>query len=96
MHEYLAPRSGYSVSYSFDSAVRRDEQFDYFDKLTNAFGGLENEGIYLIPAHTCIDADGDRIKTDGKISDVIHLSKAGYRKQADIISAYIYAIFSVK
>lgn len=96
MHEYLAPRGGYSVSYSFDSAVRRDEQFDYFDKLTNAFGGREDEGIYLIPAHTCIDADGDRVKTDVKITDVIHLSRAGYRKQADIVSAYIYAIFSVK
>ncbi|MBQ9080171.1 MAG: SGNH/GDSL hydrolase family protein [Clostridia bacterium] len=96
MHEYLAPVDGFSVSYAFDAAQRRDEQFTYFDRLSTAFGGRESEGIYLIPAHTCINGTDDRIQTDGAISDVIHLSKNGYRKQADIVSAYIYAIFSVK
>ncbi len=98
MQEYLAPREGFGVSYNFDAAERRDEQFEYFIKLTGAFGGRESEGIYLIPANVPINAAEDRIRAGGSslITDVIHLSKSGYTKQADMISAYIYSVFSVK
>lgn len=98
MHEYLAPQDGFGVSYSFDAAERRDEQFEYFIKLTGAFGGRESEGVYLIPANVVVNSAEDRIRGGGSqlITDVIHLSKSGYAKQADMISAYVYSIFSVK
>lgn len=107
MMEYLAPQSGYGLGYSFDAAVERHEQATYFDRLTTAFGSRESEGIYLIPAHTVINGEGDRVReqvrvsdysseTELLITDAIHLSQVGYTKQADVISAYINSIFSVK
>lgn len=107
MMEYLAPESGYCLGYSFDAALRRHEQATYFDRLTTAFGSREAEGIYLIPAHTVINSAGDRVReqvrvsdysseTELLITDAIHLSKTGYTKQADVISAYVNSIFAVK
>lgn len=107
MMEYLAPQSGYGLGYSFDAAVKRHGQVTYFDRLTAAFGTRESEGIYLIPAHTVINDKGDRVREQVKVSDyssetellitdAIHLSETGYIKQADVISAYINSIFSVK
>lgn len=96
MHEYLAPMEGFRVSYSYDASLRRDQQSEYYSKLTSAFGGKESEGIYLIPAHVCINGTTDRISSSGVITDVVHLSRLGYAKQADVISSYVYAIFALK
>lgn len=105
MTEYLSPPDGYSISYITDIAVKRELQFEYFSRQYAAFGNRETEGIYLIPNYIVIDNDADRIwgevsvserggRNEMAITDVIHLSASGYKKEADIITAYIYSIFS--
>lgn len=107
MMEYLAPEDGFCLGYSFDAASMRHDQAVYFDRLTKAFGSREGEGIYLIPAGVVIDSGADRVREQVRVSDysdaaedvitdVVHLSKVGYTKQADVISAYVNSIFAVK
>lgn len=107
MMEYLAPADGYCLGYAFDAASTRHDQALYFDRLETAFGNRESDGIYLIPANVGINDKDDRIRkqvrisdyseeTELMISDVVHLSKIGYTKQADVISAYVYSIFALK
>jgi lysophospholipase L1-like esterase len=105
MTEYLAPLDGYSLSYCPDIAVKRDLQFEYFNMQFAAFGGRESEGIYLIPNYVVVDNSSDRTTAEtsvsdrsggtvNAISDVIHLSASGYKKEADVLTAYIYSIFA--
>ncbi len=105
MTEYLAPLDGYSISYCPDIAVKRDLQFNYFNMQFDAFGGREKEGIYLIPNYIVVDNRSDRPLSDAAasdrssetlkaISDVIHLGISGYKKEADVLTAYINSIFA--
>lgn len=107
MTEYLAPADGFCLGYAFDAAFTRHAQAGYFERLTQAFGGREAEGIYIIPANLVINEQDDRVREEVRLSDysdtgrlmitdVVHLSKTGYIKQADVISAYVNSIFSVK
>lgn len=105
MTEYLAPLDGYSLTYCPDIAVKRELQFEYFNKQVAEFGNRESEGIYIIPNYIVIDNTSDRITAETivsdrsadtvvAISDVIHLDVSGYKKEADMLSAYIYSIFA--
>lgn len=108
MTEYLAPASGYSLTGdygNFDAAAKRELQFEYFNLQNAAFGGRASEGIYLIPNYIVIDNDSDRQRaniaasdrsgdTMTLISDAVHLSVSGYKKEADLLGAYINSIFA--
>ena len=105
MTEYLAPLSGYSLNDNYDAAQKRELQFEYFNLQNSAFGSRTSEGIYLIPNYIVIDNTSDRQTatvavsdrsgdTMTVISDAVHLSVSGYKKEADVLSAYINAIFS--
>ncbi len=106
MTEYLAPLDGYILSAGNpDIALKRELQFEYFNMQFAAFGGRESEGIYLVPTHIAVDNTTDRITSDAMvstragvyvkaISDIIHLSASGYKKEADVLRGYINSIFA--
>ncbi|MBQ8439379.1 MAG: SGNH/GDSL hydrolase family protein [Clostridia bacterium] len=104
MTEYLSPSTGYFLSQSsnLDIAAMRGKQFRYFTYLEKAFANREDEGIYLLPNYICIDNWSDRYRgkvftTLGEkemITDVIHLGRNGYLKEAAMIEAYLFDIFN--
>ena len=106
MTEYLSPSSGYylSQSYNTDISAKRAKQFNYFTYLTEEFGGRENEGIYLLPNYVCINAWSDwtreTVSTESgeveRITDVVHLGTAGYKKEAAMLRAYFYWLFGLQ
>jgi len=79
----------------------RARQSRYFAYMSESFEGRESEGIYLIPTHLAINTWSDWTREsvttqDGaaeRITDVIHLGYAGYRKEAAMIRSYLYWIF---
>ncbi len=103
MTEYLSPAKGYFLSQSsnLDIAAMRGKQFRYFTYLESAFAGRENEGIYLLPNYICINDWSDRYRETVStsvgekemITDVIHLGRNGYLKEAAMIQAYLFDIF---
>lgn len=105
MTEYLSPDDGYCVSHTADSAQLRELQFEYFNRTNNSFGNRTSEGIYIIPNYIVVDNKYDRPsaeiavsdRSDAKesaVTDIIHLSASGYKKEADVLGAYIYSIFA--
>lgn len=104
MTEYLSPSTGYFLSQSnnLDIAAMRGKQFRYFTYLEEAFANRENEGIYLLPNYICINDWSDRYRekvftSSGEkemITDVIHLGRNGYLKEAAMIEAYLFDIFN--
>ena len=106
MTEYLSPSSGYYLSqnYNIDISAKRAKQFNYFTYLEEVFGGREGEGIHLIPNYICINdwSDWDRktVTTENgqeeKITDVVHLGTAGYKKEAAMLRAYFYWLFGTQ
>jgi lysophospholipase L1-like esterase len=104
MTEYLSPAQGYFLSResNLDVAAMRGKQFRYFSYLETAFAGREGEGIYLLPNYICIDHWSDRYRatvmtSSGEkemITDVIHLGRNGYLKEAAMIEAYLFDIFN--
>ena len=103
MTEYLSPSSGYFLSQqsNLDIAAMRGKQFRYFSYLETAFAGRESEGVYLLPNYICINDWSDRYRTvvstsvgeKEMITDVIHLGRNGYLKEASMIEAYLFDIF---
>ena len=103
MTEYLSPAEGYFLSgeSNLDVSAMRGKQFRYFSYLEAAFADRESEGIYLLPNYICIDQWSDRYRTtvltsSGEkemITDVIHLGRNGYLKEAAMIEAYLFDIF---
>lgn len=103
MTEYLSPKEGYFLSQenNLDIAAMRGKQFRYFSYLSEAFAGREDEGIYLLPNYICINDWSDRYRatvltSSGEkemITDVIHLGRNGYLKEASMIEAYLFDIF---
>ena len=106
MTEYLSPSDGYYISQSTVSDVNawRNRQFDYFSYLSETFEGREEEGIYLLPNYLSINAWSDWTRTtvntangeEERVSDVVHLGMAGYRKEAECVRAYLYWLFGVQ
>lgn len=103
MTEYLSPAEGFFLSQekNLDIAAMRAKQFRYFSYLEAAFAGRESEGIYLLPNYICINDWSDRYRStvftsSGEkemITDVIHLGRNGYLKEAAMIEAYLFDIF---
>jgi len=103
MTEYLSPSEGYFLSQenNLDIAAMRGKQFRYFSYLNTAFAGRESEGIYLLPNYICINGWSDRYRavvstSSGEkemITDVIHLGRGGYLKEASMIEAYLFDLF---
>jgi len=101
--EYVSPRDGYYLTQSTNLNVpaMRARQSRYFSYMSESFEGRESEGIYLIPTHLAINTWSDWTREsvttqDGaaeRITDVIHLGYAGYRKEAAMIRSYLYWIF---
>ncbi len=54
----------------------------YFGHLTDAVGGKESDGIYLIPNFLSVDLTDDR-------ADAAHLTSEGYTHEADVIVTYL-------
>ena len=83
-------------------AAMRGKQFRYFTYLEEAFESRENEGVYLLPNYICINDWSDRyrekvVTSSGEkemITDVIHLGRNGYLKEAAMIEAYLFDIFN--
>lgn len=103
MTEYLSPASGFYLTQSsnLDISEKRARQFRYFTYLDEAFGNREEEGIYLLPNYLCIDGWNDRYRsqvttssgTREAITDVVHLGRNGYVKEASMIESYLFGIF---
>ena len=103
MTEYLSPSEGFFLSQesNLDIAAMRGKQFRYFSYLGEAFAGREDEGIYLLPNYICINDWSDRYRAvvstslgeREMITDVIHLGRNGYLKEAAMIEAYLFDIF---
>lgn len=71
---------------TFGDDVRTRQSFAYFDRLTAAFAGAETNGIYLIPNYLSVDL------TDSDRADDLHLTAAGYAREADVIATYLGAL----
>lgn len=104
--EYLSPASGYylSQSYHTDLSAKRAKQFNYFTYLAEEFDGREDEGIHLLPNYVCINSWSDwkreTVDTESgeaeRITDVVHLGTAGYKKEAAMLRAYFYWLFGAQ
>lgn len=101
--EYVTPKGGYYLAQGTNLNVpaMRARQARYYTYMSEAFEGREAEGVYLVPAHLAIDTWNDWTRggvttpkgTEERITDVIHLGYAGYRKEAAMIRSYLYWIF---
>ena len=68
-------------------AATRADLLACISYLEQAFGGREDEGIYLLPNFACV-GDGDRA------ADGVSMSEHGYEKTVDIICAYLNWLFA--
>lgn len=103
MTEYLSPDAGYYLTQSsnLDVAQMRAKQFRYFTYLDELFSSREAEGVHLLPNYLALNDWSDRYRTtvttaDGEreaITDVIHLGRGGYYKEASVLEALLYRLF---
>lgn len=105
MTEYRSPATDYYLtqSYNTDVAAKRAKQAAYFAYLEAAFGDREDEHVHLLPVHVGINDWSDwtraTVSTDRgdaeRITDVVHLGRQGYLKEAALIRSYLYWLFGV-
>jgi len=101
--EYRSPAKGYSLiqTTNLNVGAMRIRQFRYFTYLSEILGGRTEEGIYLLPSYLSINAwsDWKRAETqtqngvEERITDVIHLGSAGYKKEAAAVISYLQMLF---
>ncbi len=104
MSEYLSPAQGYLLNSLLNVNAMRARQFRYYAYQSEVLGGRESEGIYLVYNRFCIDGWGDFVRaavstsqgTAERVTDVVHLSRAGYLKETDVLETYLYSLFGAK
>lgn len=104
LSEYISPADGYYLSGSANRNVdtMRKKQLQYIAYLKEQFEGKESENIYLLPNYLAINSFSDwpvsNVQTENgtaeKITDVVHLGAAGYGKEAAMLRAYLYRLFT--